>query len=208
MENYDQENKEGNVPEEDSKVQEIREKWSAKTGKIKYYREDYAQTAFQIAQTGCTEYELARYMGVHPTTIDRWKNEHPEFKQAIKDAKLVADSKVQRALYERACGYTHKELQTMEGIDGKGEPYSYTKTIERHVPPDVKAIIFWLTNRQKEHWMDVRKNESRLEYKFSLQKAKEIDMEGLDDNVKKVIRSIVVKSMSDAEILESDDKKR
>jgi hypothetical protein len=72
---------------------------------------------------------------------------HPEFGQALRIAKEVANERVEASLYHRAVGYSHPAIKIMqyEGVPVI-EPYV------EHVPPDIGAITLWLTNRKGAEW--------------------------------------------------------
>ena len=65
------------------------------------------------------------------------------------DWKAVADHRVERSLYERACGYSHTEDKI---FIHEGKPI-IVPTV-RHYPPDPTSMIFWIKNRQPEQWRD------------------------------------------------------
>ena len=92
---------------------------------------------------------MADFFGVAIRTIERWTVEHEDFCRAIKDAKEVANARVERSLYQRAVGYTFDSEKIMQF---QGEVVR-AETRE-HVPPDVTAQIFWLKNRKPEDWRD------------------------------------------------------
>jgi hypothetical protein len=54
-------------------------------------------------------------------TINTWKRAHPEFAAALARAKDVADDRVERALYERAIGYSHPAVKMLQH---EGKPSS------------------------------------------------------------------------------------
>jgi hypothetical protein len=60
---------------------------------------------------------------------------------------------VKRSLYSRAVGYNYEATKIFM-------PAGHTKPVcaryIEHVPPDVTACIFWLKNRDPEHWRDVQ----------------------------------------------------
>lgn len=124
-----------------------------KTGRPSKYTEDTAQLAMNYCLLGATDEDLARYFEVTTTTIDTWKNKHPEFLGAIKEGKDEADAKVAQSLYNRALGYSHPDTKfaTHEGLITDSKEYT------KHYAPDPTSAIFWLKNRQKEKWRD--KNE-------------------------------------------------
>jgi hypothetical protein len=73
------------------------------------------------------------------------------FLLSIKRGRQGADTKVAKSLYQKALGYSIREVKIVATKDGVVK-VPYTK----HFPPSTTAIIFWLLNRQKEYWKDVR----------------------------------------------------
>ena len=104
-----------------------------------------------LASLGATDLEIAQAFEVSIRTIHRWKLEHPEFREALKLGKEEADAKVEDSLFKRATGYSFDSEKILV-IDG--EPQR-VETIE-HVPPDTRAAMWWLQNRNPEKWRDVR----------------------------------------------------
>ena len=73
---------------------------------------------------GLSDEQIAINLGIAHSTLSDYKNKYPEFSEAIKKGKEVADYEVENALFKTA----------MEG--------------------NVTAQIFWLKNRQKEKWRE------------------------------------------------------
>lgn len=109
----------------------------------------------KLAQAGWTDEKIADFFGITREVLSRWKNKYPDFAQKMADWKDEADSKVERSLYERACGYSHKEEQL---FCHKGEIIRAETT--KYYPPDPVAIIFWLTNRKNHDWKRTRQEVS------------------------------------------------
>jgi len=104
---------------------------------------------------GLTDKQVAEGVGVCEDTIHNWKKGHPKFFESLKDWKEEADKKVEKSLYERACGFVHPEtkVQYIQGQDGEeGEWKSID--LEKHYPPDATSMIFWLKNRHPDRWRD------------------------------------------------------
>lgn len=109
-----------------------------------------------LSQLGATDQEIADFFEVDVRTIYRWKHDHPEFCQALKTGKEVADERVERSLYQRAIGYEQDEVKIfMPG--GATEPVY--APYRAKVAPDVTAAIFWLKNRRSQEWRDVNRTE-------------------------------------------------
>jgi hypothetical protein len=123
----------------------------SKAGRPPLYKKEFAQQAYELCLLGLTDDEMARVFGVDARTINRWKVDHPEFCQSIKDGKDVADAKVASRLFKRAMGYEHQAVKIV--ADAKTKEEHIVEYTERY-PPDTAAAIFWLKNRQKAKWRD------------------------------------------------------
>jgi hypothetical protein len=119
------------------------------------FKAEYVQRAKLACQIGMTDRELAQLFGVTQTTINNWKIVYPEFAEALRTGKALADQRVERALYHRAIGYS---FDAEEVFQYKGK--IIRTHVVRHVPPDTTAQIFWLKNRRRNDWRDVHKHEA------------------------------------------------
>lgn len=120
-------------------------------GRPSDFKAEFCQKAQQLCESGATDAELADYFEVSTRTIYRWKAEYPEFCQAIKSGKDVADERVERSLYHKAVGYSHEAVKIFMPA---GAPEPVYAPYTEHVAPDTTAAIFWLKNRRGEHWRD------------------------------------------------------
>jgi hypothetical protein len=55
---------------------------------------------------------------------------------------------VEEALLKRALGFSYSETRTESAGEGKEK----TVVVEKHTEPDVRSILFWLTNRYPKRW--------------------------------------------------------
>jgi hypothetical protein len=116
-------------------------------GRPTLYRPEYCDLARNYCLLGATNEDLGGFFDVTSRTIDNWIAGHPEFGTAVREARALADARVARCLYKRALGYDRKVERTVWHL-GKERPVSETV----HYPPDVRACIFWLRNRQPQLW--------------------------------------------------------
>jgi transposase-like protein len=98
------------------------------------------------ARDGLTDEQIAQNIGINPATLYDWKNKYDEISKTLKKGKEVVDYEVENALLKRALGYTVKE----EKLTKDGEVVE----LEKEVPGDVTAQIFWLKNRKPDAWRD------------------------------------------------------
>lgn len=94
------------------------------------YSPEYVERARELCEAGATDVELAEEFDVSVSTLYNWRSRHPEFLEALKASKDVADQRVERTLYRRA-------------VEG-----------------DTTSMIFWLKNRKSAEWRDRTPGES------------------------------------------------
>src|SRR6476660_3028590 len=64
-----------------------------------------------------------------------------------------------RSLYQRGLGYSYDAVKIFMPAGAKAPIYApYTE----HVPPDPTSAMFWLKNRDSEHWRDVQQLEHSM----------------------------------------------
>lgn len=118
-------------------------------GRPTKYKDEYAKQAYKLCLLGATDKDLAMFFEVVEDTINEWKNVHDEFSVSIKKGKVLADAVIAKALFHRAKGYSHPDVD-IRVID---KEIVETEVI-KHYPPDTTAAIFWLKNRQPQSWRD------------------------------------------------------
>lgn len=112
---------------------------------------------------GATNEEMAEFFGVSLRHFYDWMEEVPELKQAVTLGKMAADAEVCDALYKRATGYSHPDVD-IKVVDGC---IVETPTV-KHYAPDTVACIFWLTNRQRGKWKRKPTEESHADVEREL----------------------------------------
>jgi hypothetical protein len=120
------------------------------------YRTEFCEIAANLCAKGATDFEVAQELGVHVATLYRWKASHPEFCEALRVGKDLADDRVEAALYHRAVGYSHPAVKIFMPA-GASEPVyaDYTE----HVPPDIGGATLWLVNRRSDRWKSKQSHE-------------------------------------------------
>jgi hypothetical protein len=100
---------------------------------------------------GATNTTLAERFGVSRTTIDNWIATIPDFSDAVKAGREIADETIVSALFARAKGMERKATRV---FCPNGQPVT-VEYIDQ-VLPDVRACIFWLRNRRPQEWRENR----------------------------------------------------
>jgi hypothetical protein len=118
-------------------------------GRPSRYKSDYADQAYKLCLLGATDAKMADFFGVSEQTINTWKLAHADFLESITRGKEGADAEIAAALFHRAKGYSHPE------VDIKVIAAEIVQTpLTKHYPPDTQAASLWLRNRQPKLWRD------------------------------------------------------
>lgn len=93
----------------------------------------------------CTEAQIAKKLGISMTTFGRYKREHPELREVLKEGRetLVEDLKLN--LKKKAQGYYYEETKTVIRQEGEKEVRVIEK-YKRYAHPDTGAIHLLLKN--------------------------------------------------------------
>ena len=119
------------------------------------YKREHSELAALLRRCGIQTSEIIRLLGVTPQIFERWQKAHRELREALQEP-TTADQ-AEAALLKRALGFQVSEESSEELVDKKtGELLEVLKkrTITKDVPPDVRALLFYLKNRHPERWGD------------------------------------------------------
>ena len=139
-----------------------------KTGRPSKFDTINQEQLKQLVLDGWIDKKVSVFFNINMATLYRWKNEHKEFCDTLKDWKRNADLKVEKSLYKRACGFKYDEVTyEKSGVGGLGIGFKKgkvsdvkhvdthkTKIVTKVVVPDPTSMIFWLKNRQPDKWRD------------------------------------------------------
>lgn len=104
---------------------------------------------YKLCLLGATDKEISEILDIAESTLNLWKEKHPEFMESLKKGKEDADANVADRLYQRAMGYEHDDVH-IANYQGQ----TIITDIRKYYPPDPTAAIFWLKNRQPSKWRD------------------------------------------------------
>jgi MarR-like DNA-binding transcriptional regulator SgrR of sgrS sRNA len=111
------------------------------------------------ARDGLTDEQIAENLGIGIRTFYEYKNEFPQFAQALKNGKEVVDVMVENALLKAALGYEYEE-------DAIGKDGVYT--LKKYAQPNTTALIFWLKNRRPGTWRDKQDIDMNANIEYSI----------------------------------------
>jgi len=104
----------------------------------------HPKLARQCGQLGLTKEEAAEAIEISVETFYLWEAEHPEFLQAFTQGKGNPISALKGRLFQLAHGFSH----VVEKVLSDGTIVEYVE----HVPPDFKALAYYLGNRDPKNW--------------------------------------------------------
>jgi len=109
-----------------------------------------------LARRGKTNSEIAMLLGVCEATFYYWlKNYAPDLSESLKEAIADPVSNVEKALYERAMGYSCQETKVHMTKSGVIK----TRDVIKHYPPSETAMKYYLGNKKPEDWKEKREVE-------------------------------------------------
>ena len=119
----------------------------SKGGRPSKFRPEFVSVIKKLSELGATQAEIAEALDVAISTVKLWGVKHEEVAEAMRVGRDAADDRVVSALYSRALGYSH------EDIDIRVANGEIVETpIIKHYPPDPTSMIFWLKNRRPDKW--------------------------------------------------------
>ena len=106
------------------------------------YRAEYDEQAYKYCLLGATNETLAEFFGVSATTIKKWMNKYPGFKESVRRGKDVADMEVAHSLYRRAVGYSYEQVvsEFVRVADNQREPENVTPTVGTFLQGDSNGL--------------------------------------------------------------------
>jgi hypothetical protein len=111
------------------------------------YHAEFAAQARKLCLLGLTDIELADFFDITREIFNTWRAQHKEFSDAIRIARESANGRVERSLYQCACGYERDTIRIVRGRD------KVTIVHHReHVPGEVAAQLKWLVARRSDRW--------------------------------------------------------
>lgn len=134
------------------------------TGKYAYWLTPEGVARLEDMAARLIDSEMAREMGISSSTYYEWLKKYPEISDAVTRARAGADARannerVERSLLEAALGGIRtlkKPMKIKKTTYDRGKRVDKETIVyaeeEVYIRPDVKAQIFWLTNRDKERW--------------------------------------------------------
>ena len=147
-----------------------------------YNKEFHPKIVKRLISLDYTDEQAAQHMAISIATFNNWKKKYPEFLKAIQQGSYEPIKKVTGKMYRIANGYDYEEPiyeiiypPENKGAKGKnGKPMGRKKTPEKrlvrivtkHMPPNVIAQKFILTNKDKTKWQESSKIEvgGQMEY--------------------------------------------
>lgn len=120
-----------------------------KVGRPSKFKDIDQELLKKLYLAGHTDFEICHFMKMTTSMLYRYQLDNPKFRESILGWKKAADERVERALFERARGYSHK---TEEVFCAFGQ-VTRVETV-KHYPPSEVACMFWLKNRKPQEYRD------------------------------------------------------
>lgn len=113
------------------------------------------------AMNGSTDIEICEMLGISHDTFYKWKNEKPEFSEAIKKGKYESNGELLNSAFKQSTGFYFTEEQAVKVRDVEvfdGKPFQVDKVevvkVTKYALPNPTMNIFMLKNRIPEQYKD------------------------------------------------------
>lgn len=137
------------------KKKKTTQKGKSNRGAKSKYDERLPKIVLYFRRVGYSVEKIAEIIGCHKDTLYSWAKLHPELSVALKEGKDLSISTTADSLFKVANGFEYEEVEeSVEMVDEDGEQKKKVKKrkMKKYIPPDVKAIIFYLCNRAPDEW--------------------------------------------------------
>jgi hypothetical protein len=136
------------------RVRKIAPNRTTPTGQQRFFTNKELRAVTLLSMLGASDEQISMYFNVPRSTVEYWIKNNADFRKSRKRGGINADMKVAQALLKRALGYSYeeKEFTQIKTPDGRITQSQLVRTVQKHVTPDVKAIIHWLRIKQREEW--------------------------------------------------------
>ena len=107
---------------------------------------------------GLTHKEIADNLGITQTSFDNYVKRYEEFADAVEAGAEECEVHIENAMVKRALGYNYKEVtrerKLVLNLETGEEEYKLvvTKSVTKHMPPDVSAQQYYLEHRVPKRW--------------------------------------------------------
>jgi len=132
------------------------------------YEPGFTLSALNFAEKGLTDAQIAYRLNISRSTFYNYKQQYPEFTEAIERGRDILDGFVNSSLLELALG-DYFITTTVSDSEGRH------RTTTKKAAPNLKAIQYWLerSDRRKQEEQDKQDKQEKLEEKTEQPKADE-----------------------------------
>ena len=110
---------------------------------------------------GLTKEQICENLGISVQSYDNYMKRHEDFADAVNEGAEACEINIENALVKRALGYSYKEVTRERKLvinpeTGEQEyKLVVTKSVTKHVVPDVGAQQYYLEHRAPKRWEKV-----------------------------------------------------
>lgn len=162
------------------------------------YSEEIRNKICELIKTDSyTIAEMCNVVGISERSFYKWQKEKADFAEAIKEARHYFEQETlmecERSLIKLIKGYTVSEKRITTTNSGKtneyGNPIPRIKeqiTTEKHITPNLGAIIHYQTNRDPTRW----KNKQSVDMNASVNPVSRMTNEEINEAISKIKENI------------------
>jgi hypothetical protein len=125
-----------------------------------------AEIVYKLALLGANPFQIADFLKVAPTTVQKWINEDfPPFTDAYRQGSVGTNMELVVALTKKAKGYKYNETTVRKDTDGN---IIWEETTTKKAQPDSYALFKLLSIRMPEVWREKTVTDVNINYQGEL----------------------------------------
>ncbi len=118
---------------------------STPRGRPTAFRNEFIDRARELAARGATDTEIGESIGVDAQTIDRWKEQRPEFRQALEESRAGSDACGPESVSRLADGFSRRAKEVLSAAAfARPQPV----TFGTGHGPHTTTMVAWLELRR------------------------------------------------------------
>lgn len=148
--------------------------------KYEQFVKPYIADVEKWVQSGATDKEIAKALGIAVSTLCDYKNKYSEFSAAFVRGRANVVIEIKAALLKKALGFNYQEQKVYVKKDEEGEAITYIETTTKYSPPSETAGAMLLRN-YTDDWQDkdsitTRLKQQEQELKRAIAEANNFDL--------------------------------
>lgn len=114
-------------------------------------QEEHKEKLIEWYSSGLNKTQIGKNIGISRSALYQWEKKSKHIQDILHESKAIKTEIVVNALFKRAIGYDHEDIEYR--YDENGNEYPYRK-FRKHYPGDPSLIKYYANNTDPANWKD------------------------------------------------------